>query len=64
MTSEFDAIFMFPSQVFGEICLHNMHVILHALSLFFCVTALNTNYQLSKVRYQRKMHLTLWHSSS
>jgi len=47
--TEFDVIFMFPSQVFGEICLHNMHVILHALSLFFCVTALNTNYQLSKL---------------
>ena len=62
VTSQFDVIFMFPSQRFDEVCWHNMHIHLHAL-LFYVIT-LSTNYQHSKLGYQRKRHSTLWHSSS
>jgi len=34
-TSQFDVIFMFPKQRFGEVSWHNMHILLHALSLFY-----------------------------
>ena len=35
VTSQFDVIFMFPNQRFGEVCWHNMHILLHALPLIF-----------------------------
>jgi len=35
VTSQFDVIFMFPNQRFGQVCWHNMHILLHALSLFY-----------------------------
>jgi len=35
MASQFDVMFMFPNQRFGDVCWHNMHIILHALSLFY-----------------------------
>jgi len=35
VTSQFDVIFMFPNQRFGQVCWHNMHIVLHALSLFY-----------------------------
>jgi len=35
VTSQFDVIFMFPNQRFGEICGHNMRILLHALSLLY-----------------------------
>jgi len=34
-TSQFDVIFMFPTQRFGEVCWHNLHIFLHKLSLFY-----------------------------
>jgi len=34
VTSQFDVIFMFPNQRFGEVCWYNMHILLHALPLF------------------------------
>ena len=36
MTSQFDAISMFPNQRFGEVCWHNMHIFLHPLPYFMC----------------------------
>ena len=33
--SQFDVIFMFPNQRFGEVFWHNMHILLHALPLFY-----------------------------
>jgi len=35
VTSQFDVIFMFPNQRFGEVCCHNMHILLHAIPLFY-----------------------------
>jgi len=35
VTSQPDVIFMFPNQCFGEVCLHNMHIFLHPLPLFY-----------------------------
>ena len=35
VTSQFDVIFMFPNQCFGEVCWHNMHIRLHPLPLFY-----------------------------
>jgi len=43
VTSQYDVIFTFANQRFGE---HNMHIILHALSLLVVVqsvTAMNVN---------------------
>jgi len=34
VTSQVDVIFMFPNQHFGEFWWRNMHILLHALSLF------------------------------
>jgi len=34
VTSQFDVIFMFPDQRFGEVCWHNMHIRLHALFIY------------------------------
>jgi len=31
VTSQFDVIFIFPNQRFGEVCWHNVHFLLHAL---------------------------------
>ena len=33
--SQFDVIFMFPNQCFGEVCWHNMHIFLHAFPWFY-----------------------------
>jgi len=44
VTSQYDSIFTFPRQRFGEVCWHSMHVILHALSLLVvvqCVIVVN-----------------------
>jgi len=30
VTSQFDVIFMFPNQRFGEVCGHNMHILRNA----------------------------------
>jgi len=30
-----DVIYMLPNQRFGDVCWHNMYILLHALSLFF-----------------------------
>jgi len=35
VTSQFDAIFMFPNQRFGGVCWHNMNILLHALPLIY-----------------------------
>jgi len=35
VTSQFDVIFMFPNQRFGEVCRQNMHILLHALILIY-----------------------------
>jgi len=35
VTSQFDVIFMFPNQRFGEVFWHNRHILLHALPLFY-----------------------------
>jgi len=35
VTSRSDVIVMFLNQRFGEVCWHNMHILLHALSLFY-----------------------------
>jgi len=34
VTSQFDVMFMFPNQCFGEVCWH-MHIRLHALTLIY-----------------------------
>jgi len=47
VTSQYDVIFTFANQRFGEVCWHNMHIILHAFSLLvvvLCVTVMNVNY--------------------
>jgi len=36
VTSQFDVIFMFPNQRFGEVCWHNRHILLHVLPYFMC----------------------------
>jgi len=35
VTSQFDVVFMFPKQRFGEVFGHNMHIFLHPLALFY-----------------------------
>ena len=35
LTSQVDVIFMFPNQSYREICWHNMHILLHALPIFY-----------------------------
>jgi len=35
VTSQFDVILLFPHHRFGEVCWHNMRILLHALSLFY-----------------------------
>jgi len=35
VTSQFDVIFTFPNQRFSEVCWHNVHILLHALPLFY-----------------------------
>jgi len=55
VTSQVDVIFIFPNQRFGEVSSHNMHILLHALSLF---------HQRSKLGYRKKIHSTLRHSNS
>ena len=62
VTSQFDVIFMFPNQRFGEVCWHNIHTFLHPLPLFLCHCSIN--YQRSKLGYRRKTNTTQRHSSS
>jgi len=63
VTSQFDVMFMFPNQRFGE--QHNMHILTHAISLFYVLLhSININYQRSKLGHQRKIHSTLRHSNS
>jgi len=35
VTSQFDVVFMFLNQRFGEVCRYNMHTLLHAFPLFY-----------------------------
>jgi len=35
VTSQFDVLFMFSNQCFGEVCWHKMHIFLHSLLLFY-----------------------------
>jgi len=35
VTSQLGVILMFPSQRFGAVCGHNVHILLHALPLFY-----------------------------
>jgi len=44
VTSQYDVILAFAKQSFGEVCSHNMPIILHALSLLVeqCVTTIKT----------------------
>ena len=35
VTSQFDVIFIFPNQHFGEVCWDIMHILLHALPLIY-----------------------------
>ena len=41
VASQFNVIFMFPNQSFDEVCRHNMHILLHALLLFYKLSALH-----------------------
>jgi len=55
VTSQDDVIFTFANHCFGEVCWHNMHIILHALSLLVviqCVIAMNINYINAPKRYE------------
>jgi len=47
VTSQFDFIFMFRNQRFGEVCWHNRHIRLHALPYFMCHC---TEYKLSALQ--------------
>ena len=40
VTSRFEVIFKFPAQSFGDVFWHNMHILPHALSLFYKISAL------------------------
>ena len=64
VTSQFDVIFMFSNQHFGEGCCHNMHIILFYTHFILRVIVLNIKYQRSKLGHRRKIHSTLRHSSS
>ena len=55
VTSQYDVIFTFANQRFGEVCWCNLHIILHVLSLLVvvqCVTVMYTTYQRSKFKTQ------------
>jgi len=43
--SQYDVMFTFANQHYDEVCWHNMHIILQALSLLVvqCVTVMNIN---------------------
>ena len=59
VTSQFDVMFTFPNQHFGEVCWHNMHTLLHALPYFMCHC---TEYKLSalqiKISEENKLNAT------
>jgi len=55
VTSQFDVIFMFSNQHFGEGCCHNMHIILHAL-YFTCHC---TEYKVSALQVRTSEENTL-----
>ena len=57
VTSQFDVIFMFPNQRFGEVCWHNIQTFLHPLPLFLCHCSIN--YQRSKLGYRKKTNTTI-----
>jgi len=67
VTSQYEVIFQFANQRLAEVCWHNMHIILHALSLLVVVqfiTVMNINYQLSKLGDWRNIeHSTLKQSN-
>jgi len=53
VTLWYDVVFTFANQRFGDVCWHNMHNILNALSLLVvlqCVTVMNLNYERSQGR--------------
>ena len=68
VTSQYDVILTSFNKQFGEVRWHNMHIILHALSLLVvkqCVTTLHINYQRSKLDDRSKtQHSTLRQSSA
>jgi len=49
VTSQFDVIFMFTNQRFGEVCCHNRHFLLHALPYFMCHC---TEYKISALLFR------------
>ena len=56
LTSKHDVIFTFANRRFGKVCWHNIHIILHALSLLVVaqwITVMNINYQRSKLGDRR-----------
>ena len=60
VTSQHDFIFTFASQRFGKVCWHNLHIILHALSLRTVaknVAVLIMNYQRSTLEDRSKTAL-------
>ena len=50
VTSQFDVVFMFPNQRFGEVCLHDMYIFLHPPP--YCMRHFTMNYQRSKLGYR------------
>jgi len=62
VTLQFDVIFMFPNQLFGEVFWHNMRFLLHALPLIytsqFDVTFVFPNQLFGEV-FWHKMHILL-----
>jgi len=44
VTSQFDVIFMFPNQGFGEVCWHNKHIFLRTRHLCYVSLHWNTNF--------------------
>jgi len=63
LTSQFYVIVLFPSQRFGEVCWHKMHVFLYIHSPYFMCHC-TINYWRPKLAYRRKIHATLRYSSS
>ena len=58
VTSQFDVIFMFPNQHFGEVCWHNMHILLHALLIYVSMHWIN-EYKLSAFQVRTSEENTL-----
>ena len=43
---------MFPNQCFGEVAWDNMHILLHALPLFYVSITVSTEYKLSALQFR------------